>query len=308
MNRSIWKWLAASLTLLLALGIMVWAGLAAYLHHRNATWLEEAEAAYAAGDWTLAKHRLERYLPQDRTNTELLLKYANACRHITANRTASLQSASVAYLQILSQDPGELDDTRLADAAPDGLGYADLPAFLATADGAKALERALRDRLDDRLQAELIYDPVTKRFSNLGEDENAFAARLTATPGVSAKRTALETKIAKLQRDIATKEQEVKGRKWEKWLSVFTVVFRNLASLSGGKGKVSTTGMGGVLTKNRMENTAEQRKASLEAQLQEAQQQLAEVSTPDPSRFERRVIKPAKTDVSLIRYDVVWVY
>lgn len=215
---------------------------------------------------------------------------------------------SATATEILSQDPGEIDDTRLADAAPDGLGYADLPAFLATADGAKALERALRDRLDDRLQAELIYDPVTKRFSNLGEDENAFAARLTATPGVSAKRTALETKIAKLQRDIATKEQEVKGRKWEKWLSVFTVVFRNLASLSGGKGKVSTTGMGGVLTKNRMENTAEQRKASLEAQLQEAQQQLAEVSTPDPSRFERRVIKPAKTDVSLIRYDVVWVY
>ncbi|MCC6698891.1 MAG: tetratricopeptide repeat protein [Candidatus Hydrogenedentes bacterium] len=109
MNRSIWKWLAAGLTLLLALGIMAWAGLAAYLHHRNATWLEEAEAAYAAGDWTLAKHRLERYLPQDRTNTELLLKYADACRHITANRIGSLQSASVAYLQILSQDPGNLD-------------------------------------------------------------------------------------------------------------------------------------------------------------------------------------------------------
>ncbi|MGE5052125.1 MAG: hypothetical protein ACM3KI_11570 [Bacillota bacterium] len=66
--------------------------------------------------------------------------------------------------------------------------------------------------------------------------------------------------------------------------------------------------MGGVLTKNRMENTAEQRRASLEAQLQDLQQQLAEVSAPDPSRFERRVIKPAKTDVSIIRYDIAWVY
>ncbi|MCC6488425.1 MAG: tetratricopeptide repeat protein [Candidatus Hydrogenedentes bacterium] len=109
MNRSIWKWLVGGLTLLLALGITAWAGLGAYLHHRNATWLEEAEAAYAAGDWTLAKHRFERYLPQDRTNTNLLLKYADACRHIAANRVQSLQSACVAYLQILSQDPSNLD-------------------------------------------------------------------------------------------------------------------------------------------------------------------------------------------------------
>ncbi|MEO8538109.1 MAG: DUF87 domain-containing protein [bacterium] len=210
--------------------------------------------------------------------------------------------------EVLEQDASDISDNDFSESGPSGLSYGDLPEFLVASDGAKVLERALRDRLDDKLQAELIYDPVSKRFSNLGEDEAAFAARIATTAGVSTKRDSIEAKIAKIQRDIATKDQEVKGRKWEKWLSIFTVLFRNLGSVIGGKGKVSTTGMGGVLTKNRMENTAEQRRASLQAQLQELQRQLEEVSAPDSSRFERRIVKPAKTDVSIIRYDITWVY
>ncbi len=224
-------------------------------------------------------------------------------------RTLSFRmTPDVTALEMLEQEPSELDDGRLSDSVPAGVSFGDLPSFLGGRDGAKALERALRDRLDDRLQAELVYDPVTKRFANLGEEESSFAARLVSTPGVSSKRQAIETKIAKIQRDIATKEQEVKGRKWEKWFSLFTVLFRNLGSLGGSKRRVSTTGMGGVLTKNRMENTAEQRKATLEVQLKDLQQQLDDLATPDASRFERRVIKPAKTDVSIIRYDIAWVY
>jgi hypothetical protein len=158
------------------------------------------------------------------------------------------------------------------------------------------------------LQAELIYDPVTKKFSQLGEDEETFAARLGSTAGVASKRAAIEKKIAKLERDIAMKGEEISGRKKEKWLSVFTAALSNINVFTGKSRRVRTTGMGSVLTKNRMENTAESRKAAFEAQLSEARQLLDELSAPDISRFERRVIKPAKTDVSIVRYDVVWVY
>lgn len=210
--------------------------------------------------------------------------------------------------ELLDQEPTEVDDDRLSSDMPEGLMFADLPAFAAANDGAKVIERILRDRLDDRLTAELIFDPVTKKFSNLGEDEAAFASRLAGTATVSTKRDALDTKIAKLERDLSMKSQELKGRKFEKWMSILTALLANLNVFTGSSKKVKTTGMGSVLTKNRMENTAESRKEALEAQLKELKAQREELDAPDPSRFERRTIKPTKTDVSIVRYDIAWVY
>jgi hypothetical protein len=57
-----------------------------------------------------------------------------------------------------------------------------------------------------------------------------------------------------------------------------------------------------------MEGTAAQRKAKLEMEIAELEAQIAESEAIDTARFERRTIKPAKSDVSLIRYDVVWLY
>ena len=210
--------------------------------------------------------------------------------------------------EFTEQDPVDIDLDSLSDTAPAGLSYGDLPGFVAASDGAKVIERGLRDRLDDRLTADLLYDPITKRFSMPGEDSDSFAARIGTTAGVNTKRDALDTKIAKLERDIATKSQEVKGRKFEKWLSVLTALLANLNVFTGSSKRVKTTGMGSVLTKNRMENTAESRKEALEAQLKDLQSQRAELDAPDTARFESRTIKPAKTDVSIVRYEVVWVY
>ena len=211
--------------------------------------------------------------------------------------------------ELLDQEPMDVDDERLSDDVPGtGLMFSDLPNYAAAPDGAKAIEKVLRDRLDDVLATELIYDPVTKKFSTLGEDEDAFAARLGTVPAVASKRKSLDTKIAKLERDIATKGEEIKGRRFEKWLSVLTALLANLNVFTGSSRKVKTTGMGGVLTKNRMENTAENRREALEAQVAELKEQRAALDTPDTSRFERRTVKPAKTDVSIVRYDIAWVY
>jgi len=210
--------------------------------------------------------------------------------------------------EFTEQEPDEFDMERLTESAPAGLSYGDLPAFAAASDGAKVIERALRDRLDDRLAANLLYDPVTKKFSLPGEDAASFAARIGTGAGVNTKRDALDAKIAKLERDIATKSQELKGRRFEKWMSVFTALLANLNVFTGKSKRVKTTGMGSVLTKNRMENTAESRKEALEAQVAELKAQREEMDAPDITRFESRTIKPAKTDVSLVRYEVAWVY
>lgn len=210
--------------------------------------------------------------------------------------------------EFTEQEPDEFDMERLTESAPAGLSYGDLPAFAAGSDGAKVIERALRDRLDDRLAANLLYDPVTKKFSLPGEDAASFAARIGSGAGVNTKRDALDAKIAKLERDIATKSQELKGRRFEKWMSVFTALLANLNVFTGKSKRVKTTGMGSVLTKNRMENTAESRKEALEAQVAELKAQREEMDAPDITRFEPRTIKPAKTDVSIVRYEVAWVY
>ena len=63
-----------------------------------------------------------------------------------------------------------------------------------------------------------------------------------------------------------------------------------------------------MLSKNRMENTAEAKVEALKAEIADIEQDLAKLGEVDPARFEERVVVPAKTDVKLLRYDVAWVY
>jgi hypothetical protein len=207
--------------------------------------------------------------------------------------------------EVVESEPAPVDETSLQPTVPPGLNYSDLPAWLMS-DGLKPLERVLRDRLDDRFETQILFDPNTKTLARPGEDTSAFAMRLQSTPQASKQRDALEQKLAKKRSDLQIKAQEASGRKKEKWLSVGTSVLSNLGIIFGKKRTV--TGVGSVLTKNRMENTSEQRVAQLTAEVAELEQELAGMQRVDPSRFEQRLIKPAKTDVSLIRYDFVWVY
>ncbi len=206
---------------------------------------------------------------------------------------------------VVEGEPSPADEADLETDTPSGLNYGDLPAWLMS-DGLKPLERALKDRLDDRFQIQILFDPQTKQLARPGEDAVAFAQRLGATPQHSAKRSALEQKIEKKRSDLQIKQQEASGRRMEKWASIGTSILSNAGILFGRKRTV--TGLGGVLSKNRMENTAEERQKRLASELGELEAQLAEMQEIDPARFEERLIKPAKADVSLIRYDFVWVY
>ena len=121
----------------------------------------------------------------------------------------------------------EVDESRLADSPPAGLSFAELPGYLTT-DGIKAIERALRDRLDDRLEAQVTYDPLTRQFARAGEGPGEFAVRLSLMPAANAKRASLQAKIEKLRSDRAAKKQEISGRKLEKWVSLGATYARSL--------------------------------------------------------------------------------
>ncbi len=109
MTRKSWIVLGV-LGLLVVIGGAVGAiGVYVYIQQRNATWLGDAEAAYAKGDWFNARVNFERYIPQDPKNESLLLKYATACENIVKNRQGALQGAATAYQQILTYNPGNTD-------------------------------------------------------------------------------------------------------------------------------------------------------------------------------------------------------
>jgi tetratricopeptide (TPR) repeat protein len=109
MTFSLWKWVVFGAILLVVLGIGAYASLRVYIQQRNQGWLEEADAAYEAGEWQLAKNYYERYIPQDKENLDLLIRYADACQRLQSNRVGALQSAAVSYLQILTFHPDKIE-------------------------------------------------------------------------------------------------------------------------------------------------------------------------------------------------------
>lgn len=206
--------------------------------------------------------------------------------------------------EALEAAPLDVDEAALLTEPPTGLDYAELPAYLAAA-GSKGVERALKDRLPDKLTLTLLTDALTRSSSRPGETREAFAARLRSAGG-GGKAERLREAIEKKTRDLASREQELSGRKTEKWAAIGTAVLANLG-LFGGR-KRTITGAGTVLSKNRMENNAEARVEALRAEIARLEDDLQSILSVDPARFEEKTLVPSDAGVEILRFDVVWVY
>jgi len=236
-------------------------------------------------------------------SAHLLVKYAVRYKGLDETigvRAWPLTGATPA--DTLQTEPIEVEEASVTADAPAGLRYLDPPAWLASA-GARGIEKALKERLDDQLAVTVYRDPVTKAVSAPNETREAFAARVGAG-GEAADR--LRQKIEKKRGDLAVREQEVAGRKQEKWLAIGSAVLSNIGLLTGRRRSVS--GVGSVLSKNRMEGTAEARLEALRADVAELERQLAEATEVDPARLVEETLAPVRGGVGLIRYDVIWVH
>ena len=151
----------------------------------------------------------------------------------------------------------------------------------------------------------MLRDPVTKLASLPGEDPVAFAARVGAAGG-GAGVDKLRQKLEKKRGELAAREQELTGRKQEKWLALGTAVLKNIGLFTGRKRTVD--GVGSVLTKNRMEGTAEARLEALRAEVADLERQLCEQTELDPARLVEEPLAPVRGGVELLRYEIVWVY
>ena len=57
-----------------------------------------------------------------------------------------------------------------------------------------------------------------------------------------------------------------------------------------------------------MENTAESRVQALRAEVAELESELGGPGGIDPERLQPRAVVPGRSDVKVLRYDLVWVY
>jgi len=215
-----------------------------------------------------------------------------------------------AAAEAVEGEPLALDESAVTADAPANLRYGDLPGWL-TSGGAKGLEKALRDRLPDKLGTTIFLDPVTKAASRPGETREAFGARLAQVGqvgqvGGGAAAEKLRDTIEKKKRDLAVREQDLAGRKNEKWMAIGSAVLQNIALFTGRKRTI--TGAGTVLSKSRIEDTAEARVEALRTEVAELEKELGAHTDVDPARFTEQVLLPGKSGVKLLRYDLVWVY
>jgi hypothetical protein len=234
----------------------------------------------------------------------LLVKYA--VRYKDAGETVGVRAYPLggsSASEVLESEPVAVEESALTPQPAKPVRHADLPGWFAGT-GARGIEKALKERLPDKLALTLWYDPVTKAVSQAGEDKAAFAARLQAGGGGAAAK--IQDKLERKRRELATAEQELAGRKTEKWAALGTAILSNIGLVTGRKRTI--TGAGSVLTKNRMENTAESRVEALRAEVAELEGELGGPGGIDPERLQPRAMVPGRSDVKVLRYDLVWVY
>jgi hypothetical protein len=238
----------------------------------------------------------------------LFVKYAaryKGAGEMTGLKAWPLQGATAS--EALESEPITIEEDFLVTDAPKGMRYCDLPVYATGKNGARALEKALKDRLAAKLEASVFFDPVTEQYALPGEDSEHFAKRLlSAAPGKQ--EAGLRERLDAKKRELAAAERELEGRKKETWLSVGGAILSNLPVLFGGRRSISVSGAGAVLSRNRLENQAEDRVERLKSEVAQLDQQVTSLMVIDDARFEQRPLLPVKSDVKVLRYDVVWVY
>jgi hypothetical protein len=205
--------------------------------------------------------------------------------------------------EALEAERMELTDVELAETPPAGLTYDPLPSWLDSNAG-RDIEKALRQRLPDRLEATVFVDPDTGARSDPGETREAFVRRLHAGRGGKAAEK-IRSRLAKKKATLAVREQEFEGRRQEKWFAIGKAVLR-MAGLLGRRR--STSGVGSVLTKDRLEDKAEARVEAVRAEVRELEGQLLKLEDVNSASLEETALRPSRGDVKVLRYDLAWIY
>lgn len=161
---------------------------------------------------------------------------------------------------------------------------------------ASRLQALVKEHLPGKLETTLLVDPVTKLVSQPTESKEAFIARVLEKRGLSKQAQTLANRLEKKRADLAQAEKQVSTRKAQKWLSVGS----GMMSLFGGRG-TALGGVGRALSSNRSQDTAEARVEALGIEIQQLQQQLADLRELDETTLEAQRVLPRPGDLKILR-------
>jgi hypothetical protein len=267
----------------------------------------EAAPAAAAGPPVLPAPFAHRYLSKHRGQlAELHLVVKHAARYRGGGEIVGLSAwplGGATAAEALEAPRFEVAEGEVGEEPPAAIRYAALPEWLA-GNPARDIEKALRQRLPDRLTVTVFYDPDTKEQSTPGETAEAFVRRLHASRGGKAAEK-IRSRLAKKKATLALREEEVEGRRHEKWFAIGKTVLR-MTGLLGRRRRV--TGVDSVLTKNRLEDKAEARLEATRAEVAELERELGEVVDVNSASLDEKSLRPTRGGVKVLRYDLVWVY
>ncbi|MCG6920188.1 MAG: DUF853 family protein [Acidobacteria bacterium] len=268
---------------------------------------ESAVGEPAGGPPVLPAPFEHRYLPRHGGRlAELHLVVKHAARYPGGQETVGLSAwplGGATAAEALEAEHFEVAEGDVEEKPPAEIRYGALPEWLA-GNPAPDIEKALRQRLPDRLSVNVFVDPDTGEQSMPGETTEAFVRRLHASRGGKAGEK-IRARLTKKKATLTLREEEVEGRRQEKWLAIGKTVLKMTGLLGRRR---SASGVDSVLTKNRLEDKAEARLEAIRAEVADLERELAEIVDVDSQSLEEKTLHPTRGGVKVLRYDLAWVY
>jgi hypothetical protein len=269
--------------------------------------VESAASEPAPGPPVLPAPFEHRYLPRHGGQlAELHVVVKHAARYPGGGETVGLSAwplGGATAAEALEAERFEVAEGEVGEKPSAEIRYGTLPEWFA-GNPARDIEKALRQRLPDRLSVTVLVDPDTREQSTPGEAAEAFVRRLHASRGGKAAEK-IRTRLTKKKATLNLREEEVEGRRQEKWFAIGKAVLKMTGLLGRRR---SASGVDSVLTKNRLEDKAEARLEAIRAEVADLDRELAEIVDVDSASLEEKTLRPTRGGVKVLRYDVVWVY
>ena len=215
---------------------------------------------------------------------------------------------------------------------PEGAGFSDLPGFAMNAANYKAVEKSFADQLYREQRIDIFSCPALKEWSNIGESEADFRARLNLKArevrdaAVQKLRDATGKKVATLQSQLTTAQGQLDRQKAESsaakmnaGISVLGGILGAVLGKKGGLGGLATKGSSaiskGTAAYKQMQDVsaAEAKLEGVQTQIQAIQQDSEAEAARIAAQYETanltletETLKPAKTDVKVEMVALLW--
>jgi hypothetical protein len=254
-------------------------------------------------------------------------KKINSRATVTVANVIDAANARVEWDQFCDV-PRNIDLSKLDKNPVDGASFGDLPANAQKAATYTKIAKDFPDWVYANVQAEVSYSPLLESYSNVGESQADFRARVTQTArelrdqAVEALRTKLSKQAKSIQDDLQSAITKLQSQKAASSSATMTTVAQIgvglLGAFLGRKSNVLTTtainkagtaykdSQQASVTQAQVENLKDQLKG-LDQQLDEESKKIDARYDPGSVTLETTKLQPQKKNISTNAVGILWI-